>query len=235
MTTPGGDDTGSAASPPDPLSAVHVLVMAKVPVAGAVKTRLARRLGAVAACRLYTAFVGDLAARLNRTGARVTWAWTPAALTPPDVGPRARHIVQRGPDLGARMADGVAAVWQLEPLPVLVLGVDAPHVPETWWRDGAAALLTGTDVVLGPATDGGYWMIGLREPVPELFTDVAWGTDTVYATTVARVRALGLSLATLPQTFDVDTWDDLKALRAATATDGVSLPATRRVLATLPA
>lgn len=232
MTPPDGD-TGSPTSPPDPLSAVHVLVMAKVPVAGAVKTRLARRIGAAAACRLYSAFVEDLAARLNRTGARVTWAWTPADTTSPDVGPRAQRIVQRGPDLGARMADGVAAVWHVSPLPVLVLGVDVPHVPEAWWRDGAVALLAGADVVLGPATDGGYWTIGLRQPVPELFADVAWGTDTVYATTVARVRGLGLSLATLPQTFDVDDWDDLRALRAAIAADEGSLPATRRVLATL--
>ena len=114
------------------------------------------------------------------------------------------------------------------------MGVDAPHVPLAWWRAGAAALGQGVDVVLGPADDGGYWAIGVRTPQPALFAEIAWGTSTVYAATCDRIARLGVSLARLPSTFDVDEPDDLERLRAALTATPDLLPATTRVLASLP-
>jgi rSAM/selenodomain-associated transferase 1 len=204
--------------------------MAKHPAPGRVKTRLARTLGAEQACALYRAFILDLADRLRALPYGVTWAYAPAdapfAALLPGEGVRPQH----GADLGERMADAVAAELGGGASAVVVLGADVPHVPAASIVE-AVDRLAAVDVVLGPACDGGYYLIGLRAPAPALFSGVAWGTAAVFAATDARARALGLHVHVLPETFDVDEPEDLRRLETLLAEGAVALPRTAAVLA----
>ena len=220
-------------APADPLASIDVVVMARVPIVGRVKTRLAARIGPQAACQLYSAMLTDLAVRLRAVPSVVTWMWTPAGLARPFVGSDACHADQCSGDLGARMDRAIADRWHAGPRPVLVLGADAPQIEVEWLRTGAEMLLRGVDVVLGPADDGGYWAIGLREPRPRLFAEMPWSTAAVFETTVARARASGWTVGELPRTFDLDGWDDLRRLREIVAGDPTALPAIAAALADL--
>jgi rSAM/selenodomain-associated transferase 1 len=207
--------------------------MAKHPEPGRVKTRLAGVLGDDVACRLYHAFLRDLAGRLSRLSYPVTWAYTPAGSPFPDLLPGARCRPQQGADLGERMAAAVADEFRAGAAAVLVIGVDAPHLPAPYLAEAAAALASGSDVVLGPAADGGYYLIGLAAPAPGLFQSIPWSTAGVLAATVAAVGRLGLRLHQLPPTFDVDEPADLDRLREVLAHDGALLPETARLLGNL--
>jgi rSAM/selenodomain-associated transferase 1 len=204
--------------------------MAKYPAPGRVKTRLARTLGDECACALYRAFVLDLADRLDALPYLVTWAYAPAEAPFAALLPEGCVRPQRGADLGERMAHAIDAALADGAPCVVVLGADVPHVPAASIMEAVERLLAGTDVVLGPARDGGYYLIGARAAVPGLFTDVAWGTADVLATTMERARRLGLSVHLLPPTFDVDERDDLTALRDLIGRGVVSLPRTAAIL-----
>lgn len=211
----------------------RLVVMAKYPAAGEVKTRLAVRLGAEGAAALYRAFVLDLAARLRALPYDTAWAFLPPDAPFADLVPDFRCYPQRGGDLGERMAAAVAAEAERAAGPIMVIGADAPHLPAAALHEAATALAGGAGVVLGPAADGGYYLIGMREPVPVLFGGMAWGTSTVLAETRARADRLGLPTHLLPLGFDVDEVADLDRLRALLARGVVSLPHTDRALGRL--
>ena len=118
---------------------------------------------------------------------------------------------QVGEDLGARMArtfqDGLESSYHS----LIILGTDIPGItPQIVTQ--ALTSLTEHDLVLGPTVDGGYYLIGLRKHVPELFQDIPWSTDQVYARTEHKAKALGLSLKILPTLRDIDTIEDLQAV-----------------------
>ena len=205
--------------------------MAKHPAPGRVKTRLARVLGPKTACDLFRAFVLDLADRLRALPYEVTWAYWPAGAPFPALVPGACCRAQRGRDLGERMADALAAEFAARTGPILVVGADAPHVPAASLAEAARVLLGSADLVLGPAADGGYYLIGLRAPAPAIFEEIPWGTDRVLAATLERAGARGLRVHHLPPSFDVDEADDLARLRAVLARGDVELPRTAAVLA----
>ena len=114
-----------------------------------------------------------------------------------------RIILKRQPegDLGARMLAATAAGNG----PVLVIGTDCPALTELHLRGAANALREGNDVVIIPAEDGGYVLIGTRKPQPAIFADIAWGTNTVLADTRTRVIEQRLMLTEQPPLWDVDT------------------------------
>ena len=207
--------------------------MAKHPVPGRVKTRLAAALGADTACALYRAFVLDLAERLGGLPYAVTWAYTPPDAPFAELLPGARCRPQHGRDLGERLAAAIADELAEGPGPVLAIGADAPHVPAAPLAEAAAALAGRADVVLGPAADGGYYLIGLRRPAPGLFAGIAWSTAGVLEATRARAEAAGLAVHLLPPGFDIDEVVDLVRLRALLARGEVRLPRTTEVLAVL--
>jgi len=207
----------------------QLVVMAKYPARGRVKTRLAATIGSARACALYRAFVLDLADRLAQLPYDVVWAYWPPRAPFGRLLPGARSRPQRGADLGARMANAIVAALRGGG-PALVIGADAPHVSAASLARAAAALRGGADLVLGPAEDGGYYLIGVRAPVPALFRGIAWGTRTVLAVTRARARRLGLRTRLLPPTFDVDEAMDLRRLRVSIARGRVHLPRTAALL-----
>jgi len=188
-------------------------VFAKAPIPGRVKTRLCPPLTAAQAARLHVAFVRDTVRKValhapNSGGASrpiLYHSGDPAGLHGPlaDLPPVAWAPQGEG-DLGARMAR--------VPAPCLILGTDSPHLPAARLRQAVDALRE-SDVVLGPADDGGYYLIGLRAPQPALFDGIAWSTSQVLAQTLARAETLGLRVAVLPPYYDIDTPTDLRRLR----------------------
>ena len=207
--------------------------MAKHPVPGRVKTRLAAALGADAACALYHAFVLDLGERLGALPYAVTWAYTPPDAPFAALLPGARCRPQRGRDLGERLAAAIGDELAAGPGPVLAIGADAPHVPAAALAEAAAALAGRADVVLGPAADGGYYLIGVARPAPGLFAGIAWGSAGVLAATLALAEAAALAVHLLPPGFDVDEVADLERLRALLVRGEVRLPRTAHLLALL--
>lgn len=211
-----------------------VVVMAKYPTAGQVKTRLAAAMGAESAAALYAAFVADLDARLRAAAMAATWAcWPPSASFSEFVGD-APVIAQRGGDLGARMAAAASEVLTRDGRPVVLLGADSPHVDLAAVAAAGDALAHGeAEVVIGPADDGGYYLLGLRQVVPDLFRDLAWGESTVFAETVARLEEARVPYRLLAPGFDVDTLDDVYRLAALVRARSVVLPRTAGELARL--
>jgi rSAM/selenodomain-associated transferase 1 len=182
---------------------------------------------------LYEAFVHDLAERLVALGFPVTWAFWPPGAPFAQLVPGQRCVPQVGRDLGERLEAAVRECIATMRLPALVIGSDAPHVDAASLREAARALGGGADVVLGPATDGGYYLIGLGAPHAELFRDVTWGSSSVLEATLERARAGGLRVHLLPPTFDVDDEAGLDALRALLARGAITLPRTAAALASL--
>jgi len=206
--------------------------MAKHPEPGRVKTRLAARIGTERATGLYRAFVEDLRDRLagREVAIDVWWAYWPADAPFGDLVPGPRVFAQRGSDLGARIYDAMERVRAGEDRAVAVIGADAPHVPLTSLRACRHALDRGVDLVLGPALDGGYYLLATQRPQPALFEAIAWGTQSVLETTRTRARARRLTWIELPPLADVDDLDGLEELRGVLAREPGLLPRTEAEL-----
>lgn len=213
-----------------------LVIFARVPAPGQVKTRLARRVGDEAAAALYAAFLDDVC-RLSCpvAGRRVlceAGELPSTALTARAAGHAMTHALQGGGDLGARM-DRALTLELAGARAVCVIGSDSPTLPPALVEQAFAELET-KEVVLGPSTDGGYWLIGARRPAPELFAHMPWGTQAVLPETLRRLAALGRPTAVLPFFYDVDDEDDLELLGAhLQLLDPAVAPATRRALAGL--
>ena len=205
-----------------------MVIFAKAPVPGQVKTRLSPALTADEAATLHGSFVLDT---LERTKAAVGKFKLPIdrflACAPSSSHVffrimEARHGVtlldQQGDDLGARMHHTFDSLFAQGYQRVCLVGTDVPSLPLTHYRD-AVESLARHDLVIGPAKDGGYYLIGLTRPCPDLFTDIPWSTDRVRAITQQKAAATGLKTALLPAWSDVDTLDDLQALIDESAAD----------------
>lgn len=209
--------------------------MAKHPEPGRVKTRLAARIGVERATRLYAAFIADLRDRLGATaaGMEVWWAYWPPGAPFADLVPGERLFTQQGADLGARMYHAMERVRRPGEA-VTVVGVDAPQLPLATLGACRDALAAGADVVVGPALDGGYYLLATRAPQRALFEGMPWGSEAVLEMTRARAAARGLVVVELDPLRDVDDLDGLRALAALLAAEPGLLPHTRAVLAAGP-
>jgi uncharacterized protein len=216
-----------------------VAVMARVPGVEPVKSRLHAALTPARATELYRCFLLDRLDALASVPAiaRVV-AFTPArararmaALAPAGL----RLVAQKGKDLTERLTALFAQLLGEGHPSVLAMDSDSPTLPMAYVADAARTLAADeADVVVGPSDDGGYYLIGLRVPRPQLFADVPWSTPAVLDVTLARARSLGLRLRLLPAWFDVDTEDDLRRLRAEVTTAGEAPARTAAFLRSLP-
>lgn len=182
----------------------------KSPRPGSVKTRLAAGLDAEAAAAIAVVLIDRTMAALSEFGGRVELRFTPddAGDEIRRWGAKAWRAVPQGEgDLGQRLERAVAAAFAEGETRVLVVGTDCPGLSAED-LDEALRILEDRDVVLGPSEDGGYWLIGLRLPLPELFAGVAWSTDTVCETTRRRAVEGGRSVGLLRRQLDVDTLED---------------------------
>jgi rSAM/selenodomain-associated transferase 1 len=189
-------------------------LFAKLPRPGRVKTRLAAATSAEWAAQVAAAFLHDLVERLAAVAARRVLAFDPPAVERDfaDIAQgRFALVPQRGADLGQRMAAFVTDQLRGGAASVVLVGTDSPTLPVSF-VEHAFAELGRADVVLGPATDGGYYLIGCAGRVPPVFDDIAWGGRSVLAETVARLADPAWRLALLPPWYDVDTLEDWQAL-----------------------
>ena len=186
-----------------------LLVIAKAPVPGRVKTRLSPPCTPEEAAELAVAALADTLAaamRVRRAARRVIvldgepGPWIPAGF---------EVLPQRGDGLAERLAAAFANAGG----PAFLVGMDTPQVTPALLDAGLAAL-DRADAVFGAALDGGYWGIGLRRPDPAVFRDVPMSAATTAAVQRARLAELGLRTAVLPPLRDVDTIDDARAVAA---------------------
>ena len=203
---------------------VAVAIMAKAPVAGAVKTRLTPPLTALAATRLYRSFLLDKIDQvraLKDTHAVVGYTPAEASGVFEELAPGFELLLQRGQDLGARLANGLAELLTHGHVAAVAIDSDTPTLPPAFLQQGVDLLLHGdADVVVGPCDDGGYYLIGVRAERPELFEGMPWSTPDVLPETLRRARAAGLTTTCLPEWFDVDTPADLERLRTSLTAPG---------------
>jgi rSAM/selenodomain-associated transferase 1 len=217
------------------LSPIALAIMAKAPRPAEVKTRLCPPLEPAEAAALSRAFLLDRIEQVRGLDARLAIAYAPADARPvfEELAPDFALVPQRGCDLGARMAAAIEDLERAGAAGAILVGTDSPTVPRELLGAAVRRLAAGdVDLVLGPSEDGGYYLIGLGAPRPELFADIAWSTGAVLPETRRRARALGLRTASLPPWFDVDTGADLERLERELATSPGPEPRhTRRFLA----
>lgn len=204
-----------------------ICIFAKPPIAGQVKTRLAAALGADAAARLARAFLEDTVESVRA----LLWA-QPALATTVQVEADIPVLLQGEGDLGARIERVLRAALERAPIAVAI-GADAPALPARL-LESARAALQAADVAIGPAEDGGFYLLALRRCPEGLLADLPWSVPGTLAATVKRLRSWGLRSVLLEPWFDVDRPEDLERLRTLIGQRIVRAPRTERELAALP-
>ncbi|MBI5481865.1 MAG: TIGR04282 family arsenosugar biosynthesis glycosyltransferase [Deltaproteobacteria bacterium] len=208
-----------------------IAVFAKPPRPGEVKTRLAATIGGNAAAALARAFFDDVWEGVGRLpGARRVLASTSPNLEDFGLGDAEVWLQGEG-DLGARMEQIARRALEVAPW-VLAVGADSPGLPLAALESAKAALLR-SDAVLGPASDGGYYLLGLRRLEPGLLIELPWSTPATLSATAARLIERGLSVTTIEEWFDVDDAQGLARLRAELARGTLCAPRTAAALASL--
>ncbi len=211
-----------------------VAIIAKAPRPGHVKTRLCPPLSPVDAARLHDAFLRDTIERVRSLAdVQVVLAYTPAE-DRDSFAPACEDAIllpQADGDLGQRLIAVFDALRARDFGCVLAIGADTPTLPVVFLREALALLdRPDVDVVLGPAEDGGYYLVGLSSAHPDLFRAIPWSTGEVFAETKRRAACAGLRVVSLPSWWDVDTFDDLRRLVELVRVDPSLAPHTRAVL-----
>lgn len=205
-----------------------LIVFARAPELGRVKTRLARTLGDARALALYRAFLDDVCALASSGVADRVLLAVAGAIDHADLPSGIERIAQAEGDLGARMHAAIAR-FSTEG-PVCIVGTDSPALERAWLSEAFLALAR-VDVTLGPTLDGGYWLIGARRPLESLFEHIAWSTPSVLPETLRRLQSVSHHL--LPAHFDVDDERDLDRLRDELLARPQAAPRTRAALLAL--
>ena len=192
-----------------------LIVFVKYPAPGTVKQRLAQQIGMDSAAKIYRqiaeAVVNNTAPQ-DAADYRVEICFDPkddkqlvrSWLTSSD-----RFSAQQGTGLGARMLNAFICAFESGFKRVILIGSDCPDISRQIIQQGFAHLQQ-KDIVIGPAYDGGYYLIGLRQPREEVFQDIEWGTEKVFQQTCDKIKAAGSSFTLLPTLRDVDRVEDLK-------------------------
>lgn len=193
-------------------------MFARLPELGKVKTRLAADVGPERALAIYEAMLRDLIANIGEstpeTEIEFMWPPTPAANGSALRRAFAHHAaaMQTGPTLGDRLSMALSERFFFHRTQkIVVIGADDPTLDREL-IDHAFALLDSCEYVVGPAADGGYYLIGCRALAfdPEVFLGIDWGTPTVLATTMLKIAALERTVALLPERYDIDEAADLE-------------------------
>jgi rSAM/selenodomain-associated transferase 1 len=226
---------------------IAIAIVCKTPAAGKSKTRLSPPLRPEECAEISSCFIRDLAATIDdvaRDGdvgacAVYTPAGSEAALK--RLLPNGFDLVLQGEgDLGARLLKGTEDLLDAGYGGAILVNSDSPTLPRSILRDAADAVRQGDNVVLSPAFDGGYTLIGLSRPHARLFDDMPWSTKDVYRLTIARAQEIGLAVVNVPGWYDIDDGvsfgmleDELAGQRprfAAPRLIGAHAPATRQFI-----
>lgn len=190
------------------------ILFARNPVPGEVKTRLQSEWDADTVCKVYEAFLED--ARLQLLGLQSTDCFVSIhseqgrSYFDSFSACGFRVVEQEGADLGQRMRHAFAERFGEGYDSVVIIGSDSPTMPVHYLEQ---AFESKKDLVLGPSTDGGYYLIGMSGKVTEVFEGIDWGTDKVLSSTQEKIKKVGASLSLLPPWYDIDTPADLRFLK----------------------
>lgn len=206
--------------------------MARYPEPGKTKTRLARTIGHHEAARIYQAFLTDLAQRFAGQEYDLHWTYTPGGVDyaafvsrlAPTLVQYMRCFPQQGEDLGSRLHH--AFRWTLERTyqRTIVIGSDSPHISREIVAQARRAL-DEADIILGPADDGGYYLIAMRKPY-DVFSGIPMSTSIVTQRTIEMARQQDLTVRLLEPLFDIDELPDLLRLAQLLEADSALAPAT---------
>lgn len=203
------------------MSGAAIGIICKAPLPGRSKTRLATAIGTEAASQLSACFLRDVAAAIDavpgRLGRRGYGVYAPVGteqimrdLLPANFG----LLLQAGADLGEVLLGSTRALLDAGHDCVLLVNGDSPTLPTRFLEQAIEVLREAGDrMVLGPASDGGYYLIGLKHPHPEPFAGIAWGTDTVARATCERAAEIRLATTLLPEWYDIDDVETLRWLK----------------------
>jgi rSAM/selenodomain-associated transferase 1 len=199
-----------------------IAVMAKAPRIGAAKTRLVPPLSAAEAAALSACFIRDavenIAAAAQQVAIEGYIAFSPLGAETefaPLLADGTRLLASRHSGLAASLYDAVEDLLAMGYGSACLVNSDSPTLPTSLLVEAVRALSgPGDRIVLGPAEDGGYYLIGLKQPHTRLFDDIAWSTPQVFGQTVDRAREIGLEPLVLPKWYDVDDVESLQRLTA---------------------
>ena len=231
------------------MTTVAVAIICKTPSPGRSKTRLSPPLSSEECAEISGCFIGDLGDTIAAVAARDPRVVPTALYTPVGSEDRLRQILppgfalvpQREGDFGERLGGGIVDLLALGHAGAIVINSDSPTLPAAILERAVDAVLGSDGVVLSPADDGGYVLIGLARFVPELFADVPWSTPAVLETTRKRAIAIALPVTELPGWYDIDDATSYAMLEselggasppfASLATDAAAASRTRRFVA----
>lgn len=191
-----------------------LIVVAKEPVAGRVKTRLCPPLSLETAAELYRCFLVDSFSQyrlLKETKVIVSYFPPGAKNTFKELAPvEFKLLEQKGADLGEKFIHAFEYAFRLGYRLVAIIGSDHPTLPLKYIRRAFRLLEKGdNDLVIGPSFDGGYYLLGLKSFHKRLFQDITWSTNVVFSETIERSKELGLKVVKLPPWYDIDEASDL--------------------------
>lgn len=221
------------------MSGTALVIMARYPEAGKVKTRLAHTIGNEQSARLYHAFLRDLARRFVGQRYRLHWAYTPPEVDYqafvntliPRQGQPMICFAQQGPDFAARLLHAFRWTSERGFDQTILIGSDSPQISLATVEHAISAL-EDADVVLGPADDGGYYLIGMRGP-HDVFSGIPMSTSIVSQMTIETAQHQGLIVRLIEQLFDIDELPDLLRLARLLEADSTLAPATATELVTI--
>jgi len=221
------------------MSDTALIIMARYPEAGKTKTRLARSLGDAEVALLYQAFLTDLAQRFAGQKYALHWAYTPAEVNyqafvntlAPAQSQYMRCFPQQGAELGERLHAAFQWTHQQGYRRTILIGSDSPHISREIVARAETAL-DDADVVLGPADDGGYYLIAMRKP-HDVFSGIPMSTEVVTQMTLASAWRQGLTTRLIDHLFDIDELPDLLRLAELLDADNTLAPATTAHLTTM--
>lgn len=194
-----------------------LIIFAKSPIPGKVKTRLTPHITPTEAAELYKAFIVDIIGNTHKLKCeRVTIAYTPSnaeATFHSICGQSVDYLPQKGHDLGERMKSAFKHSFDKGSKRTVIIGTDSPTLPSSYIQKAFDALKE-VPVTIGPTFDGGYYLIGLSEQNNSIFDGIDWSTSKVFGQTLARIQAMNKQLYVLPPWYDVDTPDNLEFLRS---------------------
>lgn len=219
-------------SPPHSQTSTALIVFAKRPVPGRVKTRLTPTLTPDEAARLYRAFLLDALDQYLAldVDVRLYLASSDDGFSVERLPPSIDVFEQKGPGLGARMRCAFDATFAAGYERVVIVGTDHPTLPSAFIEQAFAALEAPSSVCLGPSTDGGYYLLGMNDLYPQLFENMQYSHSRVFAETLVRVNRTDAHLTVLPYWYDVDEPDDLQRMLDDLADVPSRAPRTRRLV-----
>ncbi|MEL7038875.1 MAG: TIGR04282 family arsenosugar biosynthesis glycosyltransferase [Cyanobacteria bacterium J06592_8] len=193
----------------------HLIIFTRYPEPGKTKTRLIPALGAEGAAKFHRQMAEDIVKTVrefsfsNSVSLEIRYTGGSLELMQDWLGADLVYNLQGTGDLGDRLIGCLQDAFDREKTAIIVIGTDCPDVSSDIFSE-AYEKLQHQDVVLGPAEDGGYYLIGLSRFIPEIFVGINWGTSEVFQQTLAICKTLNLSVEFLPQLADIDRPEDLK-------------------------